>query len=92
MDLLIKHTLAHFAYEERLMRETNYPDREAHRLQHRALIMQIRVLRTALIENVLEWNDEVIRLIRDWLLLHMVEADRPLGAHLRNCPAAPSPS
>ena len=92
MDLLIKHTLAHFAYEERLMQETNYPDKEAHQLQHRALIMQIRVLRTALIENVLEWNDEMIRLIRNWLLVHIIEADRPLGAYLRDCPAAPSPS
>ena len=90
--LVTEHTLAHFAYEERLMQERNCPDTEAHQLQHRALIMQIRVLRTALIENVLEWNDEMIRLIRDWLLVHIIEADRPLGAYLRKFPAAPPPS
>jgi hemerythrin-like metal-binding protein len=89
MDLLIKHTLAHFAFEERLMHETNYRYRQPHQLQHRALIMQIRILRTAVIEDLLDWDDEMIRLIRDWLLVHIIEADRPLAAYLRNLPAAP---
>ena len=89
MDLLIKHTLAHFAFEERLMHETNYQHRQPHQLQHRALIMQIRILRTAVIEDLLDWDDEMIRLIRDWLLVHLIEADRPLAAYLRNLPAAP---
>jgi hemerythrin len=89
MDLLIKHTLAHFAFEERLMHETNYRHRQPHQLQHRALIMQIRILRTAVIEDLLDWDDEMIRLIRDWLLVHIIEADRPLAAYLRNLPAAP---
>jgi hemerythrin len=91
MDLLIKHTLAHFACEERLMHETNYSDRQPHQLQHRALIMQIRVLRTAVIEDVCDWNDEMIRLIRDWLLVHIIEADRPFAAYLRKF-SAPLPS
>ena len=89
MDLLIKHTLAHFAGEERLMHETNYPDRQSHQLQHRALIMQIRILQTAMIEDLLAWNDATIRLIHDWLLVHIIEADRRLAAYLRSLPAAP---
>jgi hemerythrin-like metal-binding protein len=90
MDLLIKHTLAHFTFEERLMHETNYRYRQPHQLQHRALIMQIRILRTAVIEDLLDWDDEMIRLIRDWLLVHIIEADRPLAAYLRNLPPARS--
>jgi hemerythrin len=90
MDLLIKHTLAHFAFEERLMHETNYPGRQPHQLQHRALIMQVRVLRTALTEDLLDWNDDIVRLIRDWLLVHIIKADRPLAAYLRKLPALPS--
>ncbi len=89
MDLLIKHTLAHFTSEERLMHETNYRDRQTHQLQHRALIVQIRVLRTAVAEDLLVWNEDMVRLIRDWLLVHIIEADRPLAAYLRNFPAAP---
>ena len=91
MDLLIKHTLAHFADEERLMHETNYPDRQSHQLQHRMLIMQIQILQTAVIEDLRDWNDETIRLIHDWLLVHIVEADRTLAAYLRNFSAASLP-
>jgi hemerythrin-like metal-binding protein len=82
MDLLIKHALAHFAHEERLMRETKYRDAEPHALQHRSLITQIRVLRTAVHEGLLAWDPEMVRLIRDWLLVHICESDRPLAAYL----------
>jgi hypothetical protein len=46
-------------------------------------------MRTAVIEDLLDWDDEMIRLIRDWLLVHIIEADRPLAVYLRNLPAAP---
>ncbi len=71
------------------MHEMNYRDRQTHQLQHRALIAQIRVLRTAVAKDLLVWNEDMVRLMRDWLLAHIIEADRRLAAYLRNFPAAP---
>jgi hypothetical protein len=43
-----------------------------------------------LTEDLVDCNEEMIRLIRDWLLVHIIEADRPLAAYLRKLPVLPS--
>jgi hemerythrin len=59
MDVLIKHTLAHFELEEDLMRAATYPYLAAHADKHRALIVQIRILRTSLAEGLVDWSPEI---------------------------------
>jgi hemerythrin-like metal-binding protein len=88
MDLLIKHTLAHFTFEERDARD-ELPEQANTPASASGLIVRIRVLRTAVAEDVLVWNEDMVRLIRDWLLVYIIEADRPVAAYLRNFPAAP---
>jgi hypothetical protein len=63
------------------------PPRAAERTRPRTL----RILQTAVIEDLRDWNDETIRLIHDWLLVHIIEADRTLAAYLRNFSAASLP-
>ena len=82
---LTAYTLAHFAAEEDMMRATGYPNTETHALRHRVLIAQLSMVRAALTEGVFVWNREATeRLIRSWLVMHIVKCDRPFAAHLHH--------
>lgn len=86
MDTLIKHTLAHFESEEHLMRDANYPDLGAHAERHRALIAQIRIVRTSLVERLVAWSPQMAQLVGHWLVTHIGSADRLFAQYLRTAP------
>lgn len=81
-DTLIKHTLAHFDREEQAMIEFGYEDLEQHRLSHRGLIIQIRVFRTAVAEDLLDPGRRMVSFLHDWLIMHILKQDRDLAAFL----------
>ena len=41
---LVEYTKTHFSYEEGLMEDNGYPDFEAHRAQHRAMIAEVEAV------------------------------------------------
>lgn len=83
LQLLAEHTREHFAAEEGLMKARSYPNFEPHMLRHRALLAQLAILRTALIEGVLDWNHaKTTRLLR-WLIRHVQQCDRPFATYLQ---------
>jgi hemerythrin-like metal-binding protein len=85
MDALVKHTLSHFEHEQRLMQASDYPDEQKHLLDHRGLITQVRVFRTAIAEGLMAPGPETLFFLHDWLLAHIGSADRPLADFLRGC-------
>lgn len=76
---LVAYAAMHFETEHTFMLEHGYPDRAAHDEQHRELLAQVGNL-----ANRFAAGDELklLQTIKDWLIGHILHADKPLGAFL----------
>lgn len=78
--VLLAYTEYHFATELKLMLQHDYPDRKAHDAEHGRLVLELR-------RFGLEAGDKDVQSLRDhftqWLLDHILEYDKALGAFLR---------
>lgn len=81
LDALIAHSEQHFQREEEAMARHGYPEAEHHRSVHRELIEDITELRREFDEGM-EIGTEFIEFVGNWLLSHIAENDKPLGAYL----------
>ena len=83
-EFLKEYTQDHFAAEERLMRESGYPECELHAAEHQAFCAKIADLEgrmategmTAVLKR--DFDETVI----DWLFEHICRIDRALGKYL----------
>ncbi|WP_298439447.1 bacteriohemerythrin [Geobacter sp.] len=76
---LIAYTQTHFAAEERLMKQYAYPDYEAHKKEHNALVMQVLDLQKQFQEGKPVLTQNVMTFLRDWLSRHIQGDDRKYG-------------
>jgi hemerythrin-like metal-binding protein len=80
LDKLIRHTKAHFEWEERLMTEYRYPKKAQHTAEHAALIRQARNYRFD--PSSRESRIPLIELSSRWLTFHMRTSDKELTGFL----------
>lgn len=76
---LIAYTQTHFAAEERLMKQYGYPDFEAHKKEHNALVMQVLDLQKQFQEGKAVLTQNVMTFLRDWLSRHIQGDDKKYG-------------
>lgn len=80
LDFLASYTVKHFADEEKLQLEINYPKYEQHKKMHDDFIDQVTKLKQeitdsgATIPMVIKTN----RTISDWLVKHIIGVDKEL--------------
>jgi len=82
----------HFASEENLMSETNYPGFAAHRTAHAELMTEAQVMMSKLATHR-EYPDDVLSFLNRWLIDHIAHHDQDLARHVRtsfNRPVAES--
>jgi hemerythrin-like metal-binding protein len=75
LDRLVQYTGAHFAHEERLMRLHDYPEREKHAAEHKALTQQVLKFQEEVITGRAVVTVQVLHFLRDWLQHHIKESD-----------------
>jgi hemerythrin-like metal-binding protein len=81
---LISHTQAHFAYENNLMAETNYPAMKEHRNEHERVLGELTKLRSQLERGQVEpVRDFVSQRLPKWFRLHVLSMDNALAAHVQ---------
>lgn len=73
---LVDHTIAHFDYEERVMRNIGYPGLERHMREHEDLRREI----SAIAESVKTGNDAgewkgLVSMVQVWVLRHIIASD-----------------
>lgn len=76
---LIAFTIFHFETEHRLMVRYAYPGLAVHDHDHEQLVDEV----TRIASELPQGNDLlVLQTIKDWLIGHIQNADKPLGAFL----------
>lgn len=79
---LIAYTQTHFAAEERLLKQYGYPDFEAHKKEHNALVMQVLDLQKQFQEGKPVLTQNIMTFLRDWLSRHIQGDDKKYGVFL----------
>jgi len=88
---LVRQTLVHFRTEEEFMRRYHYPEYQHHKQLHDFLVQQIEDMRNS--QQVLQslhfqqpWIErvEVADYLSGWLVNHIIDEDKKLGAFLRD--------
>lgn len=77
---LSEYTRYHFAAEEQFMRDKGFPEIEDHVAQHREFANTIETLRGSYNNNDLEVSRELIIVLGEWLLQHVIKEDRKYAA------------
>jgi hemerythrin len=83
LDALISYTQTHFALEERLLRQAQYKDLEAHMEEHRKLLDQLdQLCKKHLIEEKAIYF-EMLSFLKTWLKEHILGVDTKYSAALQ---------
>jgi len=82
LEKLVKYTVEHFTYEERMMEGANFPGLVAHRAQHIDLTRQVGEFMARYKRGDSTLNIELLRFLSDWLTKHIQHEDKQLGAWL----------
>ncbi len=82
LDALLSYTQTHFTLEERLMEQANYPEYEAHKLEHRKLIEQLDQLCKKHLLEEKHIYFEMMSFLKSWLKEHIQGVDRKYSAAL----------
>lgn len=75
IDELAKYTKYHFSAEEQYMRETGFAGIEGHIAKHLEFTHTIETLRASYHNNDLEVAREMIIVLGEWLLQHVLKED-----------------
>lgn len=79
LDNLIDYTKTHFGREEKLMKDSAYPQYPAHKAEHDKLMQQANELQKKFATGVIGISLETMDFLRDWLFNHIMKVDQQLG-------------
>lgn len=78
-------TRVHFAREETLMRETDYPDLLNHKAEHDMLLAELTIFtREAEAGGLARLEPGLLEALKGWFLGHLLDDDRRLADYLRS--------
>ena len=86
---LVDYTVWHFGFENKMMAEYNYPDKESHMKLHRDFIAEIKNLESRYDSGEEIMGVNVLEFLKDWLSDHIMKIDTKLGAFLESKGARP---
>ena len=84
LGFMANYVNQHFAAEEQLMAEVNYPDMFSHKVEHRDLRALIATLRSEAEEEgaTLGLMTDTNRKLLDWLIVHIKQSDKSLASYV----------
>ena len=84
LEELVAYSDYHFAAEEKLMLEHQYPAYQQHKQEHESFKRKVAALMQTQneAENALPFP--VVVFLRDWLTTHVIQTDKEYGPYLRD--------
>jgi len=79
---LVRYTVEHFQYEERLFSQTNYAGAQEHILEHADLVLKVEEINTKFMGGATEsLSEETLKFLVTWLMNHTLGSDKDYSAH-----------
>lgn len=89
---LLEYTKEHFKDEEEYMQSISFPRLEAHRVIHQDIIRDM-VSAVTRVQNLNDLKDEIAKIAKNWLLVHIIKEDMQIEKFRRNtCPLPIKPA
>jgi hemerythrin len=82
LDELVDYIKYHLSTEERLMQEYNYPSIDEHEISHSIFCSKLHDLQVKLNTNDSLYNTQLVVFLKDWLMDHILIADRDLAKYI----------
>ncbi len=82
LDELVDYTKTHFTYEEGLMEQNGYPDFDAHKAQHVAMIQKVGEVLTEYEKDQDTAMNNALSYLSDWLINHINGTDKQYSSFL----------
>jgi len=76
LNRLVKYTVQHFAHEEKLMNQYNYPEAKLHKAAHDNLVKQVNELKHSLDSGKTVLTINVLEFLKEWLNAHIMGTDK----------------
>lgn len=83
IDEMVAYAKYHLSREEGLMDEYEFPDREAHKAQHRRFTEAVARFEEQYAHDLKVKNLQMFDFLRTWLLGHISHTDKELGAFIQ---------
>lgn len=83
---LLEYTRFHFGREEKIQLKSNYAGYLMHKERHQRIIERLNEVNQELQNGKKEIRDDLLALIREWIVDHLVKTDIEMGPHLRKFP------
>jgi len=84
LAMLETYVFEHFAHEEKLMEEYQFPGLTEHQQEHQNLIAEVQKLRKDHAVKDEGAARELLNFLRTWLLEHIVKVDREYGPFIES--------
>lgn len=85
LDGLIDYTKIHFAHEEKLFAQTNYPESAVHKKEHDDLTSQVVQVQKKYKSGATgTLSLEVLNFLKNWLVNHIGGEDKKYGPYLNS--------
>ncbi|MBK7721928.1 MAG: bacteriohemerythrin [Austwickia sp.] len=81
---LVKYTVFHFTFEERLMKTYHLPSADGHAAEHAAFTTTVLEFQSRFDVGHKDVSDDVLRFLRDWLKGHIMGTDHAMVTLLRS--------
>lgn len=82
LERLFMYAFMHFATEDRLMMESDYPEAQAHRAEHQTVLANLKQQEAEHRAGVPSAPEDTLRLMTDWARGHILHMDRRLVEYL----------
>ncbi len=79
---LIEYTIFHFNEEEKYFDQIDYPDAEAHRIEHLKLIEDVKGFKSDFDNGNTGITIDLMRFLKEWLINHIAVTDKKFGSLL----------
>ena len=84
LDRLVRYTASHFAHEERLMRQHDFPGLVQHKAQHDALTKQVLQFQSDLQSGRATITVQLLQFLKSWLVGHIEGSDQQYAPFLKD--------
>jgi hemerythrin-like metal-binding protein len=82
IDALADYTVGHFSHEEKLFKQTNYPEFNEHKIAHETFVNKVKEFRNKVNSGEAMVSIEIINFLKDWLINHIGIFDKKYAEHM----------